>query len=160
MPGGGAMFVCGPARKAAPCEAAGCVPRPHVAMCDYPVVRHGRRGTCDIKLCAAHRWAVPGQDDIDYCPAHRRLYEAEQKRLAGATAAELREHLAKLEADLQKAEARGKPVAPALLRNEDALRQAVERVRVFLDAAVAAGPSSEGMPCGCIPTRTQELSRG
>ncbi len=65
--------------KRALCNATPGCNRPHVALCDYPVERKGKKGTCDIRMCERCRWAVPGKDDTDYCPVHRRHVQREQQ---------------------------------------------------------------------------------
>ncbi|MCA9653204.1 MAG: hypothetical protein KC501_25040 [Myxococcales bacterium] len=62
----------GARRRAAACDEPHCQ-RPHTRLCDYPVTRGGRPGTCDRKLCDGH--AVRMGEDTDYCPAHSRLQE-------------------------------------------------------------------------------------
>ena len=42
-----------------------------VALCDYPVKRKGKDGTCDAKLCESCRVRQP--QDRDFCPAHERF---------------------------------------------------------------------------------------
>ncbi len=76
-------MVCRVRQHVASCQVPGCT-RNHVALCDYeltppsgagecPTAR--RRRTCDLRLCANHRWPVPGKRDADLCPAHRRAAE-------------------------------------------------------------------------------------
>lgn len=74
--GSAAGIICtrGPRRAAEPCQVPGCT-RPHVALCDWKVSREGRPGTCDLRICAGHRWPIPGERDKDLCPAHRKLHE-------------------------------------------------------------------------------------
>jgi len=64
-------IVCsrGP-RRVKPCAVPLCG-KPSVALCDYPVERKGRAGTCDSPMCETHRHPVPGQPDTDWCPAHQ-----------------------------------------------------------------------------------------
>jgi hypothetical protein len=78
LPGGGFGMVCG-LRPPAPCQ---CNRRaPHVALCDWAVERKGRKSkTCDIKMCESCRFKVPGEQEKDYCPVHRKMYEIEQRR--------------------------------------------------------------------------------
>lgn len=75
LPGGGAAIVCSRNKRRAPCGVPHCG-QVHVALCDYPVTRNRKPGTCDMKLCRGHRWPVPGEKDKDYCPAHRKAYQA------------------------------------------------------------------------------------
>ena len=44
-----------------------------------------QRRTCDLKLCAAHRWPVPGKVYTDLCPAHRRWAEQNQQKSSQPT---------------------------------------------------------------------------
>lgn len=67
--------------KRALCNATPGCTRRHVALCDYPVERKGKKGTCDIRMCERCRWAVPDAHDTDYCPAHRRYYLAQPHQL-------------------------------------------------------------------------------
>jgi hypothetical protein len=80
-------FACtrGPRRKAASCQVPGCQ-RPHVKLCDQELKPAQAQlpgcecvtaapKTCDLRLCAAHAWTVPGHQDRDLCPAHRKLHE-------------------------------------------------------------------------------------
>lgn len=61
-------ITCG--GRAPACSVPGCG-RESTAACDYPVVRRGRKGTCDKKLC--DRCRVRQGDDIDFCPPHSKL---------------------------------------------------------------------------------------
>lgn len=54
--------------RSAPCSTPHCG-RPHTALCDFLVVRNGKPGTCDAKLCASCRVRQPGKDK-DFCRAH------------------------------------------------------------------------------------------
>ena len=65
LPGGG--FVCGSRARRPRCSVPGCA-RDVEKECDYPVVRKGKAGTCDAKLCGAH--AKPAGPGKDLCPAH------------------------------------------------------------------------------------------
>lgn len=87
-------FACGPRKRVAPCSVPGCT-RPHVALCDYELVpkKEPEQGafsmittsvtlppkTCDLKLCASHKWPIPGEKDRDLCPAHRKIVESKSK---------------------------------------------------------------------------------
>lgn len=72
-------IVCTRGRRRAPCQVPGCT-EPHTALCDWRIDRRGRAATCDLRLCAAHRWPIPGELDRDLCPAHRELHEAGPQR--------------------------------------------------------------------------------
>ncbi len=74
-------IVCsrGRRRKAPPCSVPGC-DRDSVSLCDFPVTREGREGTCDKELCSSHRTHVG--TDLDYCPAHSRRPVPENRRPA------------------------------------------------------------------------------
>jgi hypothetical protein len=52
------------------CRVKGCHRRFEV-LCDYPVTRNGRIGTCDRKVCRQHAWVVG--DDRDFCDRHAGL---------------------------------------------------------------------------------------
>lgn len=65
--GGGAGFVCVRGQRRKLCGVPSCG-RPQVALCDHPVERGGRRGTCDASMCEAHRTRVG--PNRDHCPAH------------------------------------------------------------------------------------------
>ncbi|HEX8851256.1 MAG TPA: hypothetical protein VF761_17150 [Gemmatimonadaceae bacterium] len=52
---------------------------PHTKLCDYPVERNGKAGTCDIPMC--DRCAQRGGANIDYCRPH-----AKMMRTGGAAA--------------------------------------------------------------------------
>jgi hypothetical protein len=173
LPGGGQMIVCGPHRPRPPCEATDCGPRPaaHVALCDFPVVRNGRPATCDLKLCERHRWPMPGHADSDLCPAHRRLYEAEQGRLDVASLAELREYLAAVMARSSQASearsaaywaftrrAKAPPVSPALIRHEQYWSDAVREAKARLADAEARGEEIPG-GCSCVGLSLESTSR-
>jgi hypothetical protein len=73
FPDGTTGIICSRGRRRAPCQIVNCG-RPYEKLCDYPVRRNGKPGTCDIKLCAAHAKQVAAvADDTDYCPAHANL---------------------------------------------------------------------------------------
>lgn len=67
---GWTVVVC--RRSTGTCSVPGCS-RAAAALCDYPVTRRGKAGTCSAKLCATHRMTV-GQDR-DLCPAHAKQQE-------------------------------------------------------------------------------------
>lgn len=54
--------------KMTPCKYCG---RDHTKLCDYPVKRGGKEGTCDIPLC--DRCTTKGGPNIDYCRPHAKL---------------------------------------------------------------------------------------
>lgn len=63
IPGG---FICGPRAPVPRCSVPSCG-RPAEFECDYPIPRK-KSGTCDARLCAAHRTEIaPGRDA---CPPH------------------------------------------------------------------------------------------
>ena len=68
--GGFAVVCTRGGRPAPPCAIPGCG-RPHAKLCDWPVYRRGKPGTCDIKVCEAH--AHHSEPDRDLCPAHARI---------------------------------------------------------------------------------------
>lgn len=41
-----------------------------VALCDHPVLRGKKMGTCDAPMCIAHRFPVLDKEDTDYCWEH------------------------------------------------------------------------------------------
>ena len=93
--GGLQVIVCSRGTKRERCQVPGCS-RWCVALCDYelsvPLARGVRPGTsektrsavkdlntpktCDIRLCAVHKWAIPGSEDRDLCPAHAKMHKA------------------------------------------------------------------------------------
>lgn len=75
---GASATVCG-MRRAASCDSPGCRD-PHTALCDYQVVRNGKKATCNQKMCERHRNPVPDKHDTDYCGAHHRLAQREPKQ--------------------------------------------------------------------------------
>lgn len=60
---------CGGRQTAKRCSTPNCTGT-QVALCDYPVHRAGKDGTCDKSMCATHRTTVG--EDRDYCPPHVR----------------------------------------------------------------------------------------
>jgi hypothetical protein len=60
-------IVCG-RRTTTPCKYCHA---PHTKLCDYPVERKGKAGTCDIPMC--DRCATRGGTNIDYCQAHAKM---------------------------------------------------------------------------------------
>jgi hypothetical protein len=52
------------------CQTTGCY-GVEEKLCDYPVTRKGKPGTCDRKLCS--RCAVNVGPNKDYCPPHARV---------------------------------------------------------------------------------------
>lgn len=79
-------YVCGPKqRPAAPCQHPGCTD-PHVALCDYAVQRHRGSTTCDRRLCAKHKHAVPGRADKDHCDVHHKIAQSSSAGTAAKVA--------------------------------------------------------------------------
>jgi hypothetical protein len=68
--GGDYVIVCGPRGRRSYCAVPQCG-RYSEVLCDYPVKRKGKAGTCDMKLCLVHAKRV--EVDRDYCPAHFKL---------------------------------------------------------------------------------------
>jgi hypothetical protein len=66
----GNMIVCsrGP-QKRERCDTPGCTGF-CVALCDFPVIRNGQAGTCDVKMCRFHRNPALDKKDTDYCVNH------------------------------------------------------------------------------------------
>lgn len=50
-------------------------PKPHTALCDWPMPMGG---TCDVRLCERHRARQGG--DVDLCPDHAKLAAAQGVR--------------------------------------------------------------------------------
>lgn len=72
LPGGATAIVC-TRERVKPCVTCG---RASSLLCDYPVTRNGKPGTCDRAICRQHSERVG--EDKDYCLAH-----AEQARKSG-----------------------------------------------------------------------------
>ncbi len=51
-----------------------------VILCDYPVTRRGKATTCSRHVCRGCAKHVG--PNLDYCPPHARLYEADAPRRA------------------------------------------------------------------------------
>jgi hypothetical protein len=49
------------------CEITDCW-EPCRVLCDYPVLRHGKVATCDVRLCRRHARRTGA--NTDYCPEH------------------------------------------------------------------------------------------
>lgn len=71
MPDGGHAILCNARRTRARCSVAGCKEL-SAKQCDYP---RSPQKTCDRHLCAKH--AVPMGDNVDWCPDHPRLPQAQ-----------------------------------------------------------------------------------
>ena len=71
LPGGGYAVICSRGARSKPCVTCG---KAHQVLCDYPVTRNGKPGTCDRACCRQH--AVSVGPDRDYCLAHANLTEA------------------------------------------------------------------------------------
>jgi hypothetical protein len=69
-PAGTTAIVCTRGTRRSTCSVPGCA-RYTSKLCDYPVIRDGKPGTCDARLC--DKCAVPAGNDRDLCPAHHRL---------------------------------------------------------------------------------------
>jgi hypothetical protein len=70
LPDGTTAIVCGPRAQTKPCVTCGS---PGTVLCDYPVKRNGKDGTCDRPSCRKH--ATPVDKDKDYCAAHAQYAE-------------------------------------------------------------------------------------
>lgn len=68
MAGGVRVLVCGRSRRALRCAFCGAAA---VALCDAPVIRRGRRRTCDARLCASCSRKPAMEGDLDLCPDHQ-----------------------------------------------------------------------------------------
>lgn len=64
----GLGFVCGSRESRKRCSTPGCS-NWSTALCDFPVTRKGKAGTCDAHLCDRCRVRQPGEDK-DFCPPH------------------------------------------------------------------------------------------
>jgi hypothetical protein len=64
------------------CSTVGCT-KPGTLLCDYPVVRRGRKTTCSRYMCTSCAKRIG--PECDYCPPHAREHEK-----AEAAAAEQR----------------------------------------------------------------------
>jgi hypothetical protein len=62
-------IICSRGRKPKSCSVPFCG-NASVALCDYPVERKGKPGTCDSPMCERHRHPVLGQADTDWCDGH------------------------------------------------------------------------------------------
>lgn len=63
------MIVCSRGRKIQRCDVPKCG-KPAVALCDFHVMRKGKRATCDRPMCREHRFPVHGAKNTDYCIFH------------------------------------------------------------------------------------------
>lgn len=75
---GGIMVICGGRRSRRRCAI--CRRDWATAQCDHPVLRNGRKGTCDLHICEQHR--TPIGPNADLCPAHSAQYELNGMRFA------------------------------------------------------------------------------
>lgn len=82
LPDGTRGLVCNRGRRRARrCWVQGCE-KPATQLCDFPVERRGRSGTCDRDLCRDHAHA--DGPDRDHCPPHHELAEAAKARALAA----------------------------------------------------------------------------
>lgn len=58
--------------RAVRCSTAGCTNSADL-LCDWPVTRKGRVGTCDRRVCS--RCALARAPGVDYCAAHAREFQ-------------------------------------------------------------------------------------
>jgi hypothetical protein len=63
------VIVCSRGQRSTPCAYCG---RPSSRLCDFPVTRNGKRGTCDAALCARCTSKIAGDGDL--CRAHAPLW--------------------------------------------------------------------------------------
>lgn len=68
--GGLTAIVCKRGTRKRPCHYCGNAAR---YQCDHPVIRNGKRGTCDVWLCDQCRNEVA--KDTDLCRAHFNLWQ-------------------------------------------------------------------------------------
>lgn len=64
------VIVCGRGHRAKPCHYCG---HRSSFMCDHPVIRNGKRGTCDTPLCEQCCNEVAKETDL--CRAHFGLWQ-------------------------------------------------------------------------------------
>ncbi len=75
MPDGTTAIVCTRGRTTRQCRyCTGAADR----LCDYPVVRDGKRGTCDAPICSRCTTRIAGDGDL--CRAHAPLWDAALNR--------------------------------------------------------------------------------
>jgi len=72
FPDGSSAIVCTRGRRPKPCVHCR---QPSSRLCDFPVERNGKAGTCDAALCARCTWAISG--DRDLCRAHVKEWAGE-----------------------------------------------------------------------------------
>jgi hypothetical protein len=65
--GGASAHLCAGRGQRLSCKVPNCG-RAQAALCDYPVEKKGKRGTCDFSMCETHRTKVG--PNRDHCPAH------------------------------------------------------------------------------------------
>ena len=70
-------IICSRGKRRPNCAVPGCG-RPAMFECDWPVKRK-KSGTCDARLCEAHRVKVG--EDRDLCPPHFKLHEQQPRSL-------------------------------------------------------------------------------
>lgn len=68
LPGGGTGIICGRGSRRKPCHY--CAKHGGF-LCDHPVIRNGKRTTCDTQMCEQCRNNVAG---ADLCRPHFTLY--------------------------------------------------------------------------------------
>ena len=73
---GASAIVCTRGRSTKRCVICGL---PGGKLCDFPLTGAKAGKTCDRSLCA--KCAVHREPDIDYCPTHARMVEAEKEEL-------------------------------------------------------------------------------
>lgn len=66
------VVTCSPrgSGKAESCQHPGCGYRSN-SLCDYPVTRRDKVGTCDRRMCEEHRY--PREGGKDYCAVHDKI---------------------------------------------------------------------------------------
>jgi hypothetical protein len=71
------VFICGRGRRVKACIYCG---KASSKLCDFPVVRKGKKTTCDAPLCEG--CALKGKSpDVDFCRPHYKLAaEAAERR--------------------------------------------------------------------------------
>lgn len=66
-------IICGGRRGQPHRPACKCCPRESTKLCDFPVVRNGRRATCDVPICDDHATSIG--PDRDLCPWHAKQWK-------------------------------------------------------------------------------------
>ena len=71
---GAGIIVCGRNQRRTACKWCG---KPTQKLCDRPVIRKDKKGTCDAPMCG--RCATQIKTEYDLCPPHFRDWEKRGK---------------------------------------------------------------------------------